>query len=119
MVVGICRVDLLIPEGDSLKDKRKVLRRAIERTREKFGVSVAEVGDHELYRRARIGLAVVGNDKRRLQSTIDGILAFMASAAAPAEILRSRVEFVHTEAEEDWKPMAAWEDDEDEEDPER
>lgn len=114
MVVGICRIDLRLAGGDSLKEKRKVVRRVVERTRERFGVSIAEVGDHDVHRRAQIGLAIVGNEARQLQSMIDQIVAFVASNAAPGDILRKHVEMVHTDADQDWTPMADWDEDEEE-----
>ena len=44
MIVGLCRLTLLVPESHSLKDKRMVLRSIKDRTRRKFNVAIAEVG---------------------------------------------------------------------------
>ena len=55
IAVGICYVDGALPEGSSLKDKRRVLRGLIERARAKFNVSVAEVAHQDLW--CRFGLA--------------------------------------------------------------
>ncbi len=51
--------DVLLPgDARSLKGKRSYVRPLIAALR-KFEVSVAEVGDHDLHGRAKIGVAVV------------------------------------------------------------
>ena len=50
MVVGICRVVLALPWNDSLKGKRSVVKRILERARVRFNVAAAEVA---------VGLAIV------------------------------------------------------------
>ena len=52
-------MDIYIPESNSLKEKRSVLKRLKDRIRNKFNVSVAEVDDHDIWRRAKIGIAHV------------------------------------------------------------
>jgi uncharacterized protein YlxP (DUF503 family) len=93
MVVGTGLVDLLIPESGSLKEKRSVLKRIIQRTQNQFNVSIAEVGDNDVWRRARVGFSVVGNDKPYINAKVDHILRFIDRLEL-AEILRSRIEIV-------------------------
>jgi uncharacterized protein YlxP (DUF503 family) len=93
MVVGTGLVDLLIPESGSLKEKRSVLSRIIRRTQNEFNISIAEVGDNDLWRRARVGFSVVGNDKQYINAKVDHILRFIDRLEL-AEILRSRIEIV-------------------------
>jgi hypothetical protein len=63
MVVGSGIIDLWISESASLKEKRAVLRRLLKKTQNEFNVSIAEVGDNDHWRRAKIGFSVVGNDQ--------------------------------------------------------
>jgi len=44
MVIGVCKLDLRIPENHSLKEKRHVLRKLIDRVRTRFNVAISEVG---------------------------------------------------------------------------
>jgi len=44
MVIGICLLDLRIPENHSLKGKRHVLLRMRERVRSRFNVAISELG---------------------------------------------------------------------------
>ena len=93
MVVGTGIVDLRIPGCGSLKEKRSVLSRILRRTQNEFNVSIAEIGDNDLWRRARIGFSVVGNDRPYINAKMDHILRFIERLDL-AEVVRSRMEMV-------------------------
>jgi len=77
MVVGVLRVSLSIPEASSLKGKRQVLRRVIERVKSRFDVAVAEVGENDLWQRGQVGVVAVGNDRRYVNEVMDKVLHFI------------------------------------------
>jgi uncharacterized protein YlxP (DUF503 family) len=77
MIVGICHLDLIIPENRSLKGKRQVIRRIIDRVRTRFNISIAEVGDNELWQRCQLGISLVGNDRRFVNSYLDRVVNFI------------------------------------------
>jgi uncharacterized protein len=80
MVVGMLRIVLAIPESRSLKDKRQVVRKVLDKARAKFHVAAAEVGMLDAHRYAELGFAVVSNDARHAQSMIDHVGALVAGA---------------------------------------
>src|SRR5439155_20611461 len=57
--VAVVQVDLHIPHSRSLKEKRGVVKPVIEGLRNRFALSVAEVGYQDKWQRALIGFAVV------------------------------------------------------------
>jgi uncharacterized protein YlxP (DUF503 family) len=77
MVVGVLRVSLSIPEASSLKGKRQVLRKVIERVKARFDVAVAEVGENDLWQRAQVGVVAVGNDRRFVNEVMDKVLHYI------------------------------------------
>jgi uncharacterized protein len=77
MFVAVARVTLDIPQAGSLKAKRQVLRRVSDRVKARFNVSVAEIDDQDLWQRATLALAVVGNDRRHVNEMMDKILQFV------------------------------------------
>lgn len=77
MTVGIARLTLFIPGSHSLKEKRMVLRRVKDRTRQKFNVAIAEVEDNDVWQRGVLGLALVGNDGRFVDSALDEVIDFV------------------------------------------
>lgn len=94
MVVGVCRITLSIPGNDSLKGKRRVVRRIVDRARNHFNAAVAEVGYLDEHRRAELGFAVVSNDARHANSMLDNIAAFV-SGLTEAVIIDRNLELVH------------------------
>lgn len=79
MLVGICTVELYIPEAQSLKDKRGVVKSVIQRLRNKFNVSVCELDNHDIWKNATLGLAVVSKDKKMVDQTYSAIDKFLDS----------------------------------------
>lgn len=71
MVVGVLRLTLYIHGASSLKDKRQVLRKVVDRLRSRFNVSVAEVGDNDVWQRAVVGVCAVANDHRFVNEVLD------------------------------------------------
>jgi uncharacterized protein YlxP (DUF503 family) len=71
MVVGLCTVELYIPDGHSLKAKRQVLLSLKDRLRDKFNVSIAEVGDQDLWQKAVLGMACVANEGAYVNKVLD------------------------------------------------
>lgn len=89
MYVGTVSFDLLLGDVRSLKQKRSVVRPIVAELHRKFAVSVAEVGDQELYRRARVGVAVVSGDTRHLTDVLDRCERLIA-AHPEVELLSAR-----------------------------
>jgi uncharacterized protein YlxP (DUF503 family) len=77
MFVCVARLTLDIPAAASLKAKRQVLRRVTDRVKAKFNVAVAEVEDNDVWNRAVVALAVVGNERRHVNEMMDKILQFI------------------------------------------
>lgn len=74
MIVGLCRIDLFLPESRSLKAKRQVIKGLKDRIRNRFNVSVAEVEHQSLWQRATLGLAMVSEEKGYVDRTLRQVL---------------------------------------------
>ena len=93
IIVGLCTVELFIPESQSLKDKRQVLLSLKDRLREKFNLSVAEVDGQDLWQKAVLGLACVANEGRYVNQVLDQALNVIR-AVPTVEIVQSRIELL-------------------------
>ncbi|MGQ0630222.1 MAG: DUF503 domain-containing protein [Sporichthyaceae bacterium] len=71
MFVGSLSIDLLLGDVHSLKEKRSVIRPIVAELSRRFSVSVAEVGDQDLHRRALLGVAVVAGDPGHCREVLD------------------------------------------------
>ena len=74
MIVGLCRIDVFLPESRSLKAKRQVIKGLKDRIRNRFNVSVAEVDHQSLWQRATLGLALVSDEKGYIDRTLQQVL---------------------------------------------
>ena len=73
MLVGLFQFDLMLPQSDSLKAKRLVLKSLKTRLQNKFNISVAEVDYNEKWQRALLGIAIVSNEKKFIDKTFNQI----------------------------------------------
>ncbi|GMR04458.1 MAG: DUF503 domain-containing protein [Thermodesulfobacteriota bacterium] len=74
MVIVVCRITLALHGNRSLKGKRQIVKSLVNKVRNRFNVSVAEVGDNDLWQRAVIGVSAVGNDRSFLNSKMDKVI---------------------------------------------
>jgi uncharacterized protein YlxP (DUF503 family) len=91
MIVGSLRVRLLVRESRSLKDKRQVVRGIMDRLRNRFNVSVAEVEAQDHRQLAVLGLAMVSNEASHVRTAFDRVVAVLRGHPV-AELLDHEVE---------------------------
>lgn len=99
MIVGVLRVHLSLPENDSLKGKRAVVKRLLDRVRARFNVAAAEVSYLDDHERAELGFCVVSNGARHASSMLETIARFCEEQAT------AEVAAVHTELVPMGKPV--------------
>ena len=109
MVVGVCRLTLMVPESQSLKQKRQVIRKIKDRCRNKFNLAIAEVDSQDAWQEAVLGFSVVANDEVFVRSMVDRILDFIDHMAV-AKLVNDERDFVNYGDElrssgwEHWEP---------------
>jgi len=94
MNVGVCRINLRLPENLSLKGKRQVVKSIVARVRNKFNVSIAEVDDHDLWQLATLGVCCVSNNKRYTNEVLSKVVDFVANSRFEIEILNYEIEIL-------------------------
>lgn len=73
MIVGTLLLEIQIPGADSLKSKRQILRKVIDRLRSRFNASVSEVANQERWKIATVGVAVCANSPSFVEEVLDKI----------------------------------------------
>jgi uncharacterized protein len=77
MVIGVVTARLHLPDSQSLKDKRHVIRSLKDRALSRMNVSVAEVGDQDKWQVAEMAFVTVGANSEIVQSRIADISKFV------------------------------------------
>lgn len=93
MVVGLLTFEIHIPESGSLKSKRFVLKSLKDRAHNRFNVSIAEVGEHDLWQRSTLAAAVVANDQAHAHAVLENVISLVRSIH-DAELLDYRIEML-------------------------
>ena len=81
MYTRTAKLTFYIPHAASLKDKRRVCRSLIDKTRQRFNASVAEVGTQDIHQTLTIGVAVASGDCDHAQRSMNEIVRFMEGHA--------------------------------------
>jgi hypothetical protein len=95
MIVGVVRIDLSIPENDSLKGKRSVVRPIVQKVMNKFNIHAAEVDQLDFHQSATIGLTMCGNDQRHVNEVLSKAVDWVENHQFDAVVEDIEMEFMH------------------------
>ena len=93
MIVGVAAVEIHVHGSQSLKAKRGVVRSISTRLRNRFNVSVSEVGGQGTWQRAVIGLSMTGADEVPLRRALEKAVRFVEETHL-AQVLGSEIEMI-------------------------
>ncbi len=79
MLVGICTCEIFIYNANSLKEKRRIVKSIIEKSKHRFNISISEVDYNDKWQKALIGFATVSNDKKIVENTIESVVNLMST----------------------------------------
>jgi len=96
MFVGAITLELFLPECQSLKAKRQILKSIIDKVRAKFNVSIAEVDNQDLWQRATLGIAYVCESNYQTQTVLRKVQAFI-EGLNKAEVIDSKINYYSPE----------------------
>ncbi len=91
MMIGTCVATFRAEWVTSLKEKRMIRRSLMEKTRNKFNVSIAEVDKQDDHKLLTIGFACVSNENRHADRMVRQILDFMETHTQ-AELIDVQIE---------------------------
>src|SRR3977135_738959 len=74
MPVGLLTLELHIPDAQSLKDKRQVVRSLQYKLRREFNVAVAELEHHEAWQRSVVGIVTLSNEEKHVKEVLQKVL---------------------------------------------
>ena len=94
MKVGCCSIKFFLHGNNSLKGKRRVVKSIKDRVKNKFNISVAEIGDQDVWQSLHIGIVAVGSDQKYL----DGLMSIVMESIDKmnlAEITDCQIKTIH------------------------
>lgn len=85
-VIGLCTIQLSVPESQSLKERRRVVKSLVARIHNAFNVSVADVGSQEVWQSAALGVACVSNDAAQVHSLLLKVVEMIEHSRLDAQV---------------------------------
>ena len=77
MIVGAALLELHVHGSQSLKAKRGVVKSITGRVRNRFNISVAEVGGQDTWQRCVLGVTTCGSDPKKVRQVLDRVIDFV------------------------------------------
>ncbi len=94
MFIAAARIRLHLPENQSLKEKRQVIKPIITRVQNHFNVSIAEVGDQDLWQSAELGVICVSGAAQHATEMLSKVIDFIEGLRVDAQIVDYETELI-------------------------
>lgn len=95
MNIGVCKVRLRLPENQTLKGKRQILKSITERVKNRYNVSIAEVDDQELWQLVTLGITCVSTSAQHANQVLSKVVDFIEKSRFDVELLDYEMEILH------------------------
>lgn len=96
MNIGVCKLSLRLPENESLKGKRQVLKSITTKVKNRYNVSIAEVDDQELWQLVTLGVACVSESAQHANQVLSRVVDFIEKSRFDVELLDYEIEVIHS-----------------------
>jgi uncharacterized protein YlxP (DUF503 family) len=93
-IVGLCTIELELPELNSLKDKRSILKPLLQRLHSQFNVSAAEVDLNDRLDAAVIAVAAVSNNSAHANQVISTVLKWIEAHYHDVVVIDQEIEIL-------------------------
>ena len=94
MSVALCTLTLRLPENESLKGKRQVLKSIQQRLHNRFNVSVAEMEYNDAWQLTGIAICAVANSGSHAEEVVAKAVAYMQELRPDVEIVEEQTELI-------------------------
>jgi uncharacterized protein YlxP (DUF503 family) len=95
MIIGALQVELHLPGGGTLKDKRHVVKSLVARLLNQFHIAAAEVGALDNPERAVLGLACVSNSAAHANEVLSKAVSFIEANVEEGFLGDYQLEIIH------------------------
>ncbi len=95
MNIGACKLRLRLPENQSLKGKRQVVKSITERVKNRYNVAIAEVDDQELWQIITLGITCVSTSPQHANEVLSRVVDFIEKTRLDVEMLDYEMEILH------------------------
>ena len=95
MIIGVSQITLHLPDSQSLKDKRQIIKSVMARIRNRFEVAIAEVEEQNLWQIAVLGVSCVSNSSQHVDEVLARVQRYIEETRPDVLITNNEVEIIH------------------------
>lgn len=77
MIIGVSQITLHLPDSQSLKDKRQIIKSVMARVRNRFEVAIAEVEEQDRWQVAVLGITCVSNSSQHADEVLGNVQRYI------------------------------------------
>lgn len=92
MIVGILSIELFIPESNSLKSKRYIIKSIKDRLKNRYNISIAEIDYNDKWQRTTLGVTTLANEKKLVESVLNKVINYIYEDYR-VEVIQSTITF--------------------------
>lgn len=74
MLVGVCELFIYLPDSQSLKDKRNIIKSIKVHLRKKYNISISEIGQKNIWKKCTIGICCIADNRQIIDKIIDRVI---------------------------------------------
>ncbi len=94
MIVGVCTIELELPTAQTLKDKRQIIQSLMQRTRQQFNISIAEVDRQDVAHAAVLAVACVSTDSSYAHGLLTRVVHSIEASRLDAILVNFEIELL-------------------------
>jgi hypothetical protein len=94
MSLGVLTIYLYLPGCSSLKEKRQRLKPLLTRLHREFNISVAEVGNNDVWQNATIACALISNNNDHTHRSLQKVVRWIEIHWPDVHIVEEKLEIL-------------------------
>jgi len=94
MHIGVCTIELRLPENHSLKGKRSVIKSISTRVSREFNVSIAEVEAQDVWQKAVLGVSCVSSSADYAHGQLERVVQWIETNRPDVLLLDYSIELL-------------------------
>ena len=93
MPIAFCTLEIYIPDVQSLKEKRNILRKLQDRLRSKFRFSISEIDYQDVWQRSLLGAVSISANAKALENITEAFVRESESILG-RDLVHCEVEYI-------------------------
>ncbi|HEX7101019.1 MAG TPA: DUF503 domain-containing protein [Nitrolancea sp.] len=95
MILGTAQLTLHIPDAQSLKDRRRVVKSIVQRVRNRYDVAIADVDKQQQWQAATLGVVAVANSSQYVETVVQQVINFIEQNLQSGYLTDVRTDVIH------------------------